>query len=277
MKKKLILSLLMIFLLSFMTGCFGNKNAINETHSKQEMLDSIDSLNCGVDNSNRYYGYIVSGVKTTNDSLLSCNLKNKYTILNEETSSDKDGYETRKIDLRLNDYNVEFSVTSSRECTSAFSATCTTRSYVITTNYQEKVSEYFTKKYDERNNNLCSSIGTTNYTDGRVEFYVDVNCLINKNAEITNAVKYVNEYIDYINNLNIRFMQNNASASIEFPSKKNQAGSSYKIYMGIKLLNGKYSLVVTTLVGIEYKQFISDNITDLNDYILNFIEENEIF
>jgi len=241
MKKNIIFSVLVIILLSFMTGC-GKKG---ELQSKKEMLDSIDNLSCADE----------STTENTNSPLL-CNLKNNYTVVNEEVSSDELG-KVRKINLRLNASDLEFSVTSSYKCSESFDASCTEHTYTITTDYKGKANDYFSKKYSEqKNNDICNS---SNYPF----------CSVNNKNEIATVTEYVYGYIDYLNSLNVKFLSYSKHISIEFPSKTYVNGVNYSAYIYITLIDGKYVLQTS---GPEVS-----TINDLNEYLLNWSDEQTIF
>lgn len=268
MNKKIIFGIIFILIFAItLTGC-GNKDAVQQVHSKNTMLNAIDNLDCSKDNSDVIFAYIVSGVSTTNDALLNCKLKNKYTMIKEEDFADDNGDSVKKITLQLNDYDLKFSVTSAKYCTAALSATCTEMSYVITTDYQRNATEYFSKKYSEQNTNKsCNSSNYQNTTDTSF-------CSIGTKTEIASAVEYIIGYVEYINSLDVKILDDNYSIDINFPTKIHPHGGWYSVYLRLPIIDGKYVLEGSR----DYQTFGNGIIiNDLNEYLLNYTRINDIF
>lgn len=254
--KKISIVFTMFMILLGITGC-SDEDKVYEVHSKEEMLSIIDNLDCSRNNGG-YSDYQVVKAQTTDDDLLSCRLKNQYTILNEELSEDESGNKVRTINLRLKNYDVEFSVISSLECTSSFSASCISSSYVITTDYQEKAEEYFKTKYRETNYNK--------YCNDSVWF-----CIIPDKNGIEAVTDYIVNYVQYLNNLEIRVLNKHVglatSLMIHFQSEKvKYNGISFRIL----LTDGKYVLYTKDFEEIGSKE-------NLYQYILNYAQNKNIF
>ena len=259
-------------------GNNNNKKNTQEMHSKEELIYALDNLDCSKNNNSKdtYYGKSTQE-NTTNDRLLNCNIKNNYTILREEIElSERDTYynvepaEMRVIYVQLKNYDVEFSIKSSIQCTRDFSASCTKREYVITTDYQIKTTEYFIKKYSEQKN------VTLNNKDSSEGYFSPFYTVNNKN-EITNATVFVNDFVKYINDLNIRFLPltyKQYTLEISFPSKIHPNGGWYSVYLKLVLNDGKY-----ILKGNEDYQNYGDLIiiNDLSEYLLKYAQANGIF
>lgn len=229
-----------------------------EIHSDNELLSIVDGLDCDRNN-NDNNGDMVSGRYTTDDKNRSCNIKDKYEVLSRESTQDENGNDIRTIYLKLKDYDFEFSIKSSKECISFLDTSCLKSEYVATTDYQEKASEYFYNRYIEQNNNsVCN--GTDRF------------CSINKEEDIDMAVKYIFDYIQYINDFDFRFLTNGYSLTVDYPGKQYPTGRNLYTQMTVKLQNGKYV--------IEIRENGEDKIVteiELKEYLLNYAHKNEIF
>ena len=226
-----------------------------EMHSSEELLAVLDNLNCSKSN-NGYYGYEVDNASSTKNQLESCNLKDKYEVIKEEII-----IEERKIELKLKDYDVKFSITSSKKCTGSFSASCIKTEYVITTDYQEKTTEYFFKQYTNRNkSNVCND-----------SFDRGV-CAIIKEEDVKIAAQYIFNYAQYLNSLDFKFLDKRYTMLIEFPNKKWENGVNYWQSAEIVLQNGKYVVNVE-----ENKEYKIVNEEEFTNFLLNYAHDEGIF
>ena len=245
-KKKMVI---MIFSLVFLTtGCI-KKNTV--AHSKEEMLNVIDNLDC----SYAYYSAYDVDAKTIDNIDYNCNLKGKYSIVSEKIirRTKYEEHDARVITLRLNDYDFEFHIESSLRPIGLV-----TNSYTNTTDYIKTANEYFSKKFnEEKPSDVCNSekITTTKF------------CVVKKYDDILMASNYIKTYVDYLNNLDIRFFDHQRNISVYFGEKSN--GGWYSISYKPKLVDGKYVLFKFT-TGV-------DKVEDIEHDILNYVKENNIF
>ena len=259
MKRKIIFIVIIVVILMLVTGC-EDKQGKQEVHTKEDLLYTIDYLDCSKPNDGR--GLAVKGAYTTDEDLLSCHLKDKYTVVEEELTEDEQGNPLRKLVLRLNAYDVAFSVVSSKQCSQEFSANCLDTAYVITTDYQEKAIEYFEKKYKETNpNELCSRSSKF--------------CSITKKSEIENAAQYIMNYVDFINNLDIRVLTptngiHYYGVYIDFPGKSYYGDEPYYMMIAFALVDGKYTL-------IDADRNLIDSKERLAEYIQENTEKRNVF
>ncbi len=228
-----------------------------EMHSSEELLSTLDNLDC----STIYNYYIREEATQTKDDSKSCKLKDKYIVLNEEIVADENHNDARKIDLKLKDYDVEFSIQSAKMCTSEFSATCIKTEYVMITDYRDKATEYFYNQYSaENSNSVCNGSSA------------DEDCSIKKEEDIEEVVKYIFGYIQYLNNLDLRFLPKYNLMSIEYPAKVYSSGGVYRTYVYPRLENGKYNVYI--LENGDYRLVDEGG---LKDYLLKCAHEQEVF
>lgn len=226
-----------------------------KVHSYKNMISVLDNLDCSKNNNNRDE-YTVHGGYTTKDKNLSCNLKNKYEVLKKETIKDDNNNDVRKIYLKLKDYDVEFIMISSKECTATFVGPCITSKYVITTDYQEKASQYFYNEYNKNShNNVCNNIEENN------------DCSLQTEKDIDDVVEYVFDYAKFLNNLDIR-TKSSLSLSIYYPNSNNVYRRYERVYLILD--EGKY--VVKIHDDGSYKKV---NEEELRQYLLNYIFESK--
>jgi len=250
---------LVIGLIVSTTGCSMYPKLEGKINTKEEMLDYIDGLSCGDLENNFANSQDTSS--TTSNPIISCNLKGKYDVIGEEDVQDIYG-NTRNIYLRLKDYDYEFVVFSKYTCVQGceynfvFSLAY---AYTITTEYHKGASNYFIAKYSELNEIACCFDPDSNYS-----------YLINEKDEVAIIAEYINGYIDYLNNLDIKTLEKDAKITMYFTTRTYRNSSYYRLPIYILLLDGQYILVKS-----KYKS--STIITNLKDYILEYCEENDVF
>lgn len=250
---------IMIFSLLFLTtGCIKENT---EAHSKEEMLNTIDNLDCSYE----YYYPSDDAARTTDNTDYNCNLKGKYSVISEEIIHQfkYEEHDARVITLKLNDYDFEFHIESSLRPIGLV-----THSYTITTDYIKMANEYFSKKFNEENPSaVCNSekIGNTKF------------CVVKKYDDISTVSKYIKSYVEYLNGLDIRFFDPKRSMSVYFGEKPN--GGWYGISYKPKLVDGKYVLFRT--ITDETHKVIAENMYDslasIEQDILSYVKENNIF
>jgi len=126
------------------------------------------------------------------------------------------------------------------------------------TDFHNKASNYFWQKYTKEHDCVCDD-----------SIYHE--CYVNTKEDVARVIKHIEGYLDYINSLDIRIMQDSHnSIEIIYPKNPN-ASKGKKSFQRLFFLlkNGKYSL----------RDYGTDSppIEDLEQYILDFCAENEIF
>lgn len=235
-------------------------------HTKEELLNTINNLDC-TKYSNKVKSYVYENLKTTNDNNKKCNLENKYTVLNEEMLKDNYNRDMRKINLKLKNYDIEFSVTSSKKCTATIeSNSCVKYDYMMTTDYHEKAAEYFYNIYKSKN--MISEC------NGELENHL---CSVRYENQVDNVAKYIMNYVNYLNTLDIRFnIQGDKYVKLSDNDQYTVIGIEYTTkaeyrdfaYVLLKLSNGQYVIE-------KDGQILNEN--SLKEYIINRGKETENF
>lgn len=243
---------------NFYSEITSNKESKDVIHTKEELLDTINNLDC-TKYSNKEKSYEYENLKTTNDKNIKCNLENKYTVLNEEMLKDNYNKDVRKISLKLKDYDIEFNVTSSKKCTGTIeSNSCVKYDYIMTTDYHEKAAEYFYNIYKTKN--IISEC------NGELNEHL---CSVRFEDQVDKIAKYIMNYVKYINTLDIRFnIQGDKYVTLSDDEQYTVIGIEYTAkaeyrdfaYILLKLSNGKYIIE-------KDGQILDEN--SLKEYIIN--------
>ena len=257
-KKTTIKMLIFVLIMILIVGCKEGK-----VHSKEEMTAYLDNLSCSNEQP-----FNLSD-ETTEDPMLSCKLRDNYTVINEEVYEDENG-KVRKLDIKLNNEDFTFSVLSAyHSCPPYQTSLCysTTLSYYISNDYLERAPIYFFNKYAEpqtEENSLCKQ-----------EENGYLRCYANNKYEIIMISDFLEGYLVYLNDLNFRVLSYEGfrTVDIRFPKFDMDDTSSWnnnRETLLIALREGKY-------VFESYNGEINETVTDVEQLLTDFSQDNDVF
>ncbi|MBR6133667.1 MAG: hypothetical protein IKQ29_02990 [Bacilli bacterium] len=209
MKKIKIIIVLFLFLLLSSCGIKG------ELHTEEELREYTDDLICNPRTEQK------------------CDLKNKYILekILEKNEEDRE-VDKRTLLLKLKGLDLEFETTSSLHCTETFDATCTEEEYQMTSNYSEKIFEYYITEYEKiinYNERLCYEINRNNETKCDIDSFV-----INNKEELNYFIEFYKGLLNYLNNQEYKVPTHIISINIKSNNR------TYYLSLGIELLDNQY-------------------------------------
>ncbi len=231
-KGKLVIILVLIL---FLCGCENGK-----IHEYEEFIDYVDYMDC--------------------EYSVLCGLKGKYEVISDEKRIDNRNKETRTLTFKVNNTDLTFKVTSEYMCTGSIDASCFEYTYQLVDDYQEEARKYYFDKINKLlnyNNELC----TTNYSyksncNGKFE--------INTSSDLEFAIRYMNQFLDITNNLDVKYLKSNQDIfNLTFNKE-----TSKELIINIVLKDEKYVYDFDD----NYKPI--DN--KLETYINNYLSQNQI-
>lgn len=223
------LSLIFILIIS-LGGCF--KSSENEAiKTKEELISYIEDVTC-----------IINMDEEGNKSYISCDFKDKYEVLNEEVVNGTDQVESRFLQIKLKDYNINFEVFSIYDCASLVSSSVCNERHG--SNYDLIINEYFIEKYNK-------------------DHKVKEDILNAKNEkDIKKLANYLNDLLKYVDKIN---------------SKSTIIPISYKV-IDINVADQVLSLNIYKN-NQKYFYYISGNETiekveNIEEYLMNCYKNN---
>lgn len=234
MKKKVVIVLMLVFLLC---GC-GKKGHL---HEYDDFIKYVDNL--GSEFNDKFYSY---------------NLKGKYDVVYDEYGIDKNGDKTRTISFKLKDSNFVFDVVSAYKCTSYFDACCAEYTYTLTDHFSLEAFEYFFSEYSK----------LVNYDDKYCHLISD-KCYaglfqVSTKEELDYVINYMNGFLNYINQLDFRFVSRYYSDFYIYFDKTNAYGSLYSLNIYLDIKDDK----------IVYH--LDDDVNNLEEHVNKYLNENYI-
>ncbi len=227
-----IVKLSLIFGLVFcLGGCF-NKKENEEIKTKEELISYFEDVTC-----------IINMDDEGNKSYISCDYKDKYEITDEEVIDGTDQVESRFLQIKLNDYDINFEVFSIYDCASLVSSSICKERHG--SNYDIIINDYFTKKYNKSKKVNEEEILT-----------------VKNEKDVKKLASYLNGYLEYVDNLN---------------SKDTIIPISYKI-VSIIIADQTLSLNIYRN-DQKYFYYIVGNdriekIENVEEYLMNYYKEN---
>lgn len=238
--KKLTAIIILLIITFGMTGC--KKGNI---HEYEDFINYVDNMECNI-----------------NDKNYSCNLKNKYQVVSNKNGYDELNEKTRTITFKLNNTDFEFDVISSYGCSGHLDGSCFEYTYELSDSFKGSAFDYYINEYNKTigyNNELCYKSSSDSCYVGWFK--------INNNNELMYVINYMEGLLNYLNNLDFKFVDAYENIAIYY-DKKYVNGAHYNLSIYFDIVNDKYTYEFRN----EYKP--SDN--SLETYIRNYMKDKEI-
>lgn len=221
MKRKLSIFILMILVL-LITGCQ------EEIHTKEDLIKYVEK---------QYYPF---------DNL---KIKNNYKVV-EEVNDQKNGKDRLLLNLKLDNYDLDFYVESSYDCVLSLDGSCANY-YEIKSNYITVVKTYLNDIFEKNNSLPICKISTSNST---------AYCYLTKLEQVDDIATYIERYISFVEEYKISNKFINA-ITIEVPTSEEKGYTNQKD-LTIKKENDKYYLAQKDTL-YKTKQEVKDLLTSL--------------
>ena len=247
MQKKLLVILFLGFILLGTTGC-GRHGRL---HEYDDFIKYVNNLQCGM-----------------NSRKVSCNLEGKYELTNIEEGKDDDGKKTRTYTFKIKDSNLSFNVYSQYFCTGSIDGTCFDYTYTLMDSYHVEAFKYYLNDYNKK-------VGF----DDRLQYYFGDEIKepligsfdIKTSDDLIYIINYMKGFLDYANDLNMKFLGKGEDFIINFTENKygydNSWVYSLSIYFDIDE-NDKYIY--------KFKDDYYPEDGKLDTYIYNYMDKNGI-
>lgn len=215
-----------------------------ELHEYKDFINYVENIKCDINNKEK-----------------SCNLINKYEIVSDESSFDDNNKEIRTITFKIKNTNLIFSVKSAYHCTSSLDGSCFKYSYQLSDDFKYSAFEYYIEEYNKKvgyNNNYCYKI-----TDDCVSGWFKIKSY----ADLKYVIDYMNGFLNYINNLDFKFIDKHKYFNISF-EKTYENGANYSLGIYFDIVDNKYTY--------KFRDEYMPVDRNVETYIKNYMNVNEI-
>lgn len=176
---------------------------------------------------NEFTNYVDNMQVSIYDKNISCNLKGKYEVVSDIEDYGEFNEKKRIISFKIKNTNLIFDVESSyRGSGFEIDGSYFVYTYQLSDNFSEVAFDYYVNEYNKKTK------------------YVPLN--INKKIEIIDyehlqyTINYLNGFLDYINNLDIKFVDHFSNFHIGFLKKLNNSYSWYGFGLKFDIENNNY-------------------------------------
>ena len=246
MSKKILMVLFSLFVVLFVAGCGKH----GKLHEYDDFINYVNNLQCG-----------------TNDKKLNCGLEGKYEVISDKTENitEEDigyshgvvGSKKRILTFEIKNTNLTFDVVSRYVCTGDIDGNCYDYTYQLSDNFRYNAFEYYLNEYNKQvdfDNELTYSPEMGEYDSRRFN--------IKNQSELTYIINYMNGFLDYVNSLNFKFIDDYEEFNIKFTEYDDLA-----IYFDIDE-NGQYTY--------KFRDDYYPSDEKLETYIYNYMNAKKI-
>lgn len=215
-------------------------------HEYEDFINHVESIDCNINNKEN-----------------SCNINDKYEVISDKYSLDKKFKKRRTITFKIKNTNFTFDVESYYQCTNNFDGACFEYEYKLKDNFKISAFKHYLKEYNNTvgfDNKYCYKI-----EDNECEYNL---LYINSISDYRYVVNYIDGFLEYINNLDFKFIiENYPYFGMKFNKKETDLAYP-SIYLNFDILDDKY------IYEFDDEYFPID--MQLETYINNYMKVNEI-